>query len=244
VIETNPSLVVQILKKANSPFYGFPRKISTIEFALSVIGFDIIKEILALQILHSHFEQHVELSLQSLWEHSFSTAVIAKRIARDVEYPIVGEAFTAGLLHDIGIAVFQHQFTDEFSELLRRVEINGTTFEKEEQRVFGEYHHAIVGGWLAERWDFSQPIVESIMFHHHPANTKKYHLLTAIVHCADVFSNNFSTKKLAFDSSEMYDTTAVKMLESRYAGFERRFLHQENLNSEENISLKIETIAP
>ncbi|MBM4165838.1 MAG: HDOD domain-containing protein [Ignavibacteria bacterium] len=241
-IETNPSLVVQILKKANSLLYGFPRKISTVEFALSIIGFDIIKEIIALQILHSHFEQKSECSIQSLWEHSFSTAVIAKRIARDVEYPVVGEAFTAGLLHDIGIAVFQYQFANEFSIIMNNTKKTGTTFEEEEQRIFGEYHHAIVGGWLAERWNFSPSIVESITFHHNPTNARKYQLLSAIVHCAEVFSNNYSSEKILFDSHSTYNASAVQLLESRYAGFERRFLHQENMYSVEKISLSNETV--
>ncbi|HUI64811.1 MAG TPA: HDOD domain-containing protein, partial [Bacteroidota bacterium] len=45
VISTDQALTAKVLKIANSPFYGFPRRISTIDFAIIVLGYDALKEI-------------------------------------------------------------------------------------------------------------------------------------------------------------------------------------------------------
>ena len=57
LIATDQALTAKVLKIANSPFYGFPKKISTIEFAIIVLGYDALKEIVISTSLVSSFEE-------------------------------------------------------------------------------------------------------------------------------------------------------------------------------------------
>ena len=107
LIAADQALAGKVLKIANSPFYGFPKKISTIDFAIIVLGFDALKEIVISIALVSSLQKKADsyFNTKTFWDHSISTGVIARRLARDIGYRVTGEVFVAGLIHDMGISI-------------------------------------------------------------------------------------------------------------------------------------------
>lgn len=200
VIESDQGLTSKVLKIANSAFYGFPRQISTVDFAIIVLGFDALKEIIISISLVSalHKKDGGSFDARGFWDHAIFSAVIARRLARDLGYRVSGEVFVGGLLHDMGISVLHQHFQDEYEQILSEVEESGMSFLEVEQRVLG-VTHAEIGGWLAERWNFPRQLVEAIAAHHAPLSAKENPDLVGIIHCADVLANRLHTRAVPFD---------------------------------------------
>jgi HD-like signal output (HDOD) protein len=89
---------------------------------------------------------------RAFWLHSLITASAAKRIADDLGYRKSGEAFTCGLLHDLGISVIQRYFFEGFKEICSLVNDQQMRYTNAEQKVLGISHQEI-GKFLIEKWN-------------------------------------------------------------------------------------------
>ncbi len=223
LISADSALTGKVLKIANSPFYGFPKKISTVDFAIIVLGFDALKEIVISIALVSTLQRKTDtyFNTQLFWDHSIATGVIARRLARDIGYRVTGEVFVAGLLHDMGISVLNKYFSSEFHRIIEIVRESNLTFHDAEESVLG-VSHSEIGGWLGERWNLPDHLVEAIKFHHQPAKAVINPQLVAIINCADVFANQINTEELEYDKGATFDDAALDVLN----------LHDENLLQE------------
>jgi HD-like signal output (HDOD) protein len=127
-------------------------------------------------------------SADELWRHSLSTARTARRIAQleRQEKRIIEEAFTAGLLHDIGRLVLLANLPARYTEAFENANKNGITLEEAERLAFGAAHPE-VGGYLLGLWGLPVSLVEAAVYHHHPSQclTRAFTPLTA-VHAANV----------------------------------------------------------
>jgi HD-like signal output (HDOD) protein len=213
VISADQALTGKVLKIANSPFYGFPKKISTIDFAIIVLGFDALKEIVISIALVSSLQKKADsyFNTKVFWDHSITTGVIARRLARDIGYRVTGEVFVAGLLHDMGISILNKYFNAEFRRI---VDINremGLSFLEAEESVLG-VTHAEIGSWLGERWNLPDQLVETIRFHHSPERSEQNKNLVSIVHCADVFAKQLSAEPIEYDPDVTFNEDALDTL--------------------------------
>ena len=189
VISADQVLTAKVLKIANSPFYGFQKKISTLDFAIMVLGFDSLKEILISVSLISAFKKRQDKYFNSreFWEHSLASGIAARTLARQLGYRISGESFIAGLLHDIGILVTHQYFYEDYKRIVETVTEGKATFEDTEQGVLFATHGEI-GGWLAERWNLPDQLIEAIKFHHRPEMAERNPQLTALKPSAPAWS--------------------------------------------------------
>jgi HD-like signal output (HDOD) protein len=154
LISTDQALTAKVLKIANSPFYGFPRKISTIDFAIIVLGYDALKEIVISISLVSSLQKKSDamFDAKGFWDHAIMSGVLARRLARDLGYRVSGEVFVGGLLHDMGVSVLHRYFKSEHKRIIEIIRDTDLTALEAEESVLG-VTHADVGGWLAERWN-------------------------------------------------------------------------------------------
>lgn len=187
LISADQALTARILKLANSAYYGFPREISTVNMAIVVIGFNTVKEMgLSLSIFEAFKDAGHDKSFDTtqFWQHCIGCGSAARLIARRFKYQFVGEAFVAGLLHDIGKVILNQYMHDEFMAILNAQAHNVTVLEEAEIANVGATHSQI-GGWLAEKWNLPRIIVDSIQHHHDPWNAKVDAALVAIVTIAN-----------------------------------------------------------
>ena len=213
IISTDQALTAKVLKIANSPFYGFPKKISTIDFAIIVLGFDALKEIIISISLVSSLQKKSDTYFDSkaFWDHSIATGVIARKLARDLGYRVSGEVFVGGLLHDMGVSVMHRYFNNEFKRIVDISRESDLTFMEAEESVLG-VTHADVGSWLAERWNLPDHLVEGVLLHATPGKAEKNPELVAIIHCADVFAARINSAPVEFDKGIDFDHTALERL--------------------------------
>jgi HD-like signal output (HDOD) protein len=213
LISTDQALTAKVLKIANSPFYGFPKKISTIDFAIIVLGYDALKEIVISISLVSSLQKKSDsiFDAKGFWDHAISSGVLARRLARDLGYRVSGEVFVGGLLHDMGVSVLHRYFRNEYKRIVEISRDTDLTFLEAEESVLG-VTHAEIGGWLAERWNLPDHLVEAISLHHTPSKAKRNLDLVAIIHSADVFGVRMAERPVEFDKGADFDPEALSRL--------------------------------
>ena len=168
-IERDPMLTTKILRVANSPYYGFSRKISTVELAIALIGMNTIKEIaIGLMVKKIFLEKSfMSIDVKEYWKYLLFSAVATKYFAAKLEYRPIGEAFVTGLMHDIGILIIQSYFRDESKKIIISVSTddNKSLIDAENQTL--DTNHAEIGAWLAEKWNLPKKMCEAIKNHHY-----------------------------------------------------------------------------
>jgi len=212
-ISSDPALSAKVLRMANSPYYGFPKKISTIDFAIIVLGFDTLKEIVIsislMSTLQNNKDTHLDLDV--FWDHSLSSAILARKLARETGYRLPSEAFIAGLLHDLGILVIHKYFHTDYIKIHELIRDTETSPPEAEQSILGATH-ADIGRWLAERWNLPAHLCEAIASHHTSGSIADDNRLTALIHVADVISNAGFAASFDFDKGLTFNRSALHLL--------------------------------
>ncbi|HWH15699.1 MAG TPA: HDOD domain-containing protein [Miltoncostaeaceae bacterium] len=188
IILRDQGLTANILKLANSAFYGHARRVTTATEAVVLLGFSAIKSL----AISSHTARLLNRALPGyglaggeLWQHSVAVAFTARRIAVDVHLAPVEEAFVAGLLHDIGKVVLATHLEDAFEEIGAAARGRGVPFHHVEAEVLG-FDHAELGARVAAQWSFPAELEEAIRCHHDPTRATLKPMLSHVVHLADV----------------------------------------------------------
>lgn len=176
-------LTARILRIANSPFYGLPRKIAAIKDACMLTSTPTLHNLIIASVAMRQFptDQITPTERAALWRHSAQCAAFAAELAtamrqsRDV-------AFTAGLLHDIGKLALAALFPEECALIRAR----GGTLDAELD-VLGATH-ADIGARVAEHWRLPLAICDAIATHHNPAPADRVTLVD-VVHAANALTH-------------------------------------------------------
>ncbi len=187
-ISQDQALVSRILRIANSTFYGFPRKITTITHAIVILGFANIRNLVVtssiLDILPSK-RMDGYFDREGFWKHSLACGVTSKLIAKRLGIKNVEEVFIWGLLHDFGKLVLDTHFNEDFAQVFRLVKEKEILIREAEEELLG-FDHAMVGGRVADKWNLPPALIKVIRFHHNPPQANESMRMAAIVHVADV----------------------------------------------------------
>lgn len=167
LIERDQALTSKVLKVANSAYYGFSGAITDLKHAINLLGFNMVRSLtLSIGVLRTlpsdgafeHFSQ------EGLWEHSLAVAMALEELGvllkahRD-------DLFTIGLLHDVGIVIEVHYFTDEFEKVLKLIHQEGIDQLEAERQIFG-CDHGRISSIVLKRWHFPESIITPISLHH------------------------------------------------------------------------------
>jgi len=187
-ISQDQALVSRILRIANSTFYGFPQKITTITHAIVILGFANIRNlVLAASILDMFPTKGGDgyFDREEFWKHSLACGVTSKLIAKRLGLKNLEEVFIWGLLHDIGKLILDAYFDEDFTGVIRLVKEKEILIRDAELQLLG-FDHAEVGGIVADKWGLPGALTKVIRFHHNPPRANESMRMVAIVHLADV----------------------------------------------------------
>ena len=190
VILKDQVLTTKILRLANSAYYGYARKISTISQATVLLGFQAIKSIALASTVSQYLTSELKgysLEKNQLWTQSQTCAIISRHLAKQVNYQNPEEAYIAGLLRDIGKTILNQHMENEYVEVLSKIEDDGLSFLDAERKVLG-FDHAQVGEKVAAKWDLPPDLVDAIGHHHTPESSNANIKLVSIVHIADAIT--------------------------------------------------------
>ncbi|OGG46366.1 MAG: hypothetical protein A3F84_03250 [Candidatus Handelsmanbacteria bacterium RIFCSPLOWO2_12_FULL_64_10] len=191
VIEADPSITLKLLRLANSAFFGFTRKISSVKDAISLLGNQTVKNaVLSISIFSATQDQKETAGLdrKRFWQHSAGVGSIARFLARKLRIERE-ECFTAGILHDVGKVILDGLFSDYYAPVIRASAEQNIPIFQAEQEELGLTHTA-VGQELAASWQIPDPLIEGITYHHWPGGADRDPQLASLVHVADVLCRN------------------------------------------------------
>ena len=183
-VSHDQALTAKTLRLANSSLFGLQVKVTTIQQAITFLGFQTTRNLITAAAVTGCFAegQCPGFDDKAFWRHSIATAACCKVLARRVRFN-QDYAFTAGLLHDIGRLVLVSSFTDQYRQVMAYRAANDCYVLEAEQAVMG-IDHVVAGAALAEHWNFSDTMKTAIAYHHDP-DADGAGILAALVHVAN-----------------------------------------------------------
>ncbi|NGZ86940.1 HDOD domain-containing protein [Duganella aceris] len=185
LIAKDAAMTSKILTVANSSAYHRNQRTVGLEQSLVSLGTDMIKTLVISESVFQTFNSFPHSSstdLRGFWKGSLTTAVIARDIAKQMEYPHVEEAYLAGLLHNVGRLALLATAPKEYSfNFMARDDEDLCAVEQRTLQIT----HTEAGAWLIERWHLDSFLADSVLYHHEPiARLESAHPLIRIVRLA------------------------------------------------------------
>lgn len=186
VISKDHILATKLLKLVNSAFYGFPQRISSLNSAIILLGFNVIKSL----IISASIFEVMEAQDVELWEHSLGCAVVCNVLARHMGVKDPEEISTAGLIHDLGKVAIKMELPKEYAMITALSQEKKISRLEAEREILG-LDHAEVGSWLAKSWNLPNKLIEPIACHHDPQLAREERVASAIVHFGNIMIRGF-----------------------------------------------------
>lgn len=188
VIKLDPSITANILKMANSVYFGTRQKISTINDAVVHLGQKNLLRAIQTAGVSKYYKKGAGGyydKATDLWEHSVAVALMSQIISKKITGEENTTLYTAALLHDVGKIIMGEFVRDSLAKISALVSTQRVSFVEAEQFVIG-INHAELGGKIAAYWNFPVEIREAISFHHRPDLLEKEEkMMPWIVYMAD-----------------------------------------------------------
>jgi putative nucleotidyltransferase with HDIG domain len=168
-IQSDPVLVARILRRLNSSYYALSQKVSDLKTAISLLGLREIRN-LALTVFVSRFYDggtgHATYKRENLWAHCVGVAVAARLVSRVCGRGAPEECYVGGLLHDIGLILLDQTLKRHFYKVIDEIDTSTPTYIVENRIL--TFDHALLGGFVARKWNFPDAVADAITFHHQP----------------------------------------------------------------------------
>src|SRR5262245_20030254 len=164
LIESDPSLSTQVIRLANTAFYGLSGKVSSAWRAVTVLGLSTVRAIATTAAFDLFSEKTCSVP-DDFWSHSVTTAAAAAVLARRVGMP-PSDAFSAGLLHDIGAALVFHRVPRRYEAVRTRMATDPDLTRCDAEHLEFGVTHAEVGAAALSAMRFPPEMVEAIENHH------------------------------------------------------------------------------
>jgi putative nucleotidyltransferase with HDIG domain len=191
MLEKDQSLSLRLLRLVNSSFYGFKSRITSLRHAITLMGYSTVQHAVVTISVIDCLKISAALNgfnASEFWTHSIGVAVMCRYLATRTKLAEPEEAFTAGLVHDIGKVVLVNHFMDELIALMTSVSAEKITFYESEKK-YDTYPHNLIGGHLAKRWMLPEALQAAIRYHHGGQTVSTDNPLVNLVTVADLLIN-------------------------------------------------------
>ena len=165
LIETDPALSAQVLRLANSPYYGLSKTVASAGRAVVLLGFTTVRA-LAVSAACGLLTTKERAYPPGFWTHALASAVGAGAVARRAGVS-ASEAFSAGLLHDIGTALLYRRDPDAHRQIVEHAVLEPHRLLELERKEF-ELDHTQAAGEALRTWRFPPAFVRAVSDHHLP----------------------------------------------------------------------------
>lgn len=189
IISQDMAMCTKILQTLNSPIFGLSRQITDPAEAVAMLGFEMVKSlVLCIQVFSQFTPQKLSVELiDRTWRHSTRVAHAARKIAlaEKAGRQTADDAFTAGLLHDLGKLALAAEFPEKYQQAVDRARAAAVSVSAIEREVFGAAHGE-VGAYLLVNWGLPISLGEAVAYHHYPSRCDSAEFgLVCAVHAAN-----------------------------------------------------------
>ena len=132
IIKKAPSITSRVLRMANSSYYGLSYQVDTLKKAVTVLGFNTIRNLAVTASVYKLFggEENLSFDIKGLWYHSLGCAIASKALLYKMNPILQEKVFICGILHDIGIIVISENFPAEIKEVQKEINENKFFFSE------------------------------------------------------------------------------------------------------------------
>lgn len=193
-IAHDQALAARVLRLANSPFYGLQTQVGSLHDAITVLGFRNVRSAVAGIAVMRCFAKapFPGFDMNAFQSHGTAVALAARAIARQAQLP-EELAFSAGLVHDIGVLALLTAFPENMAAVLAYAAQHDCALREAEREVLG-LDHASVGDALLGHWHFPEEICRAVLGHH---DSSAIGGLADVIHVADVVVHGLAAAEYA-----------------------------------------------
>jgi len=169
VLRHDPGLTGNVLKLANSAYFGIPAKISSVRQAILLLGLKKLIQLVIASCVSAVMDKPVpgyDMPPGDLWRHSIAVSIAAEALVKDKKNIGSEDIFTPALLHDIGKLILGHFIKDEVEDI-EKIASEGVPYVVAENMVLGT-DHSQVGAQVLTHWSFPRDVIEAVRWHHDP----------------------------------------------------------------------------
>lgn len=217
IVSSDPAIAVKVLTVVNSPYYGLRNEVASLSQAIALLGFEETKKIALSVSVFEGFKRKDVIELLRIWKHSICVGVFSRIIAEHLRHWDT-DAYTAGLLHDIG-KILLYSVHPEAARMVQ----NNYLYERgkvsyiEIENRFLQIDHVWIGYCSACQWNLPISIREAILAHHNPALPLQpvSSALAHIVRIADLLAISLDFPSV-LSAVEITPDVAVKRISEHY----------------------------
>lgn len=196
ILEQDVGMTASLLRWANSPIFGQMSKVDTLRRAIVVLGLDVVEGLVLSDALLRSFDtsRAPQFNPDEYQKHCMSVGIIARLLLKGSDPNVLPEeldqAFTAGLMHDMGKLVEAQYFPTDMEQAFALARKEKSMMLQAEKTLLG-YGHDEIGGYLAAWWNLPQFIVQAVRWHHDPSKARGPRHIATAVHVADALAQDF-----------------------------------------------------
>ncbi len=189
-IEKDFAISTKLLQIANSAYYGL--RTGSVKHAAVYLGLQNLKSLIysttILNSLNSASPQDQQ-RVNDLWNHAALTNKLLNYMYEVfMNKKLTEAAYSAGLLHNIGILPLIKNNIEDYGALINKVRIKSLNLIDIETETY-QINHQEAGGYLIDWWKLPFPIVEAALFHHRPLDSRIMNKeIVAAVHLAQHYA--------------------------------------------------------
>jgi putative nucleotidyltransferase with HDIG domain len=186
-IAEDQGLSARVLAMANSAFYGLQSQVRSVARAVAVLGLREIRALILVLGMHGLAARHplpAGFALPAYLEHQLAVALIAMALARASGAMDPDDAFTAGVLHDLGKLVTALYRPADWQAQAELVAAEALPWHEAEMRHFG-LDHGLIGAMVLRSWNLPESLTEPVNWHHAPESAPGRPGPGYVIACAD-----------------------------------------------------------
>lgn len=191
ILRHDPGLAANVLRLANSAFFGIPAKVTTLKHAVILLGVKRFSKIAVGACMNKTMNTAVEgygLSPGELWLHSIAVSTTAEALAKNRKLAETNDFFTPALLHDLGKLVLG-KFVKAEQPKIDSLVAKGVPFVIAEKEVL-KTDHAEIGALILSKWSFPDDLINAVRWHHYPEGIENSNLHPEIVYLANLLCHS------------------------------------------------------
>jgi putative nucleotidyltransferase with HDIG domain len=213
ILRHDPGLATNVLRLANSAFFGLSTKVGSLKQAVMLLGVKRFAQIAVSACMSKTLEKAVEgydLSPGELWLHSIAASNTAEALAKNRKIVETDDVFTPALVHDMGKLVLG-KFVKEELHKIESITSNAVPLEVAEHMVLG-IDHAEIGALILAKWSFPIDIINAVRWHHNPEGIENSNIHSDIVYLSNHMCQSNTDSDLASGQSAMPSSVVLKRL--------------------------------
>ena len=221
ILRYDPGLTANVLKLANSAYFGIPSKIGSLKQAVILLGLKRLIQIVVATCVSAVMDRSVpgyDLPAGDLWRHSIAVSIAAEALVKDKNIIGAEDVFTPALLHDVGKLVLG-AFVKEELEAIESIAAKGVPFVVAENMILGT-DHVEIGAQILAHWNLPSDVINAVRWHHDPDSPEASDIQMDVVYLSNLLCQANGTSGQAGAQSIELSPAVIERLGIQLSQFE------------------------